>query len=245
MVNKMILKVITYNIQHGLDYSNRILGKRKTNFEAIHEVINTLKPDILSINEIYGKGFVESTEYFDQVTLIAKDCNFKYFTFSKAINAKNGEYGNALFSNIPFYDYELIHIADPVHQPKFSKYESRVITKFNFGEFDVISTHVGLNPDEQENAYYTLMDCVNPNKKTIIMGDFNMTVDNRLIQNIMKKYKEATIEAKGEIINTYPSLDAKMKIDYIFLSKDINTLDADVLDVINSDHMPLYAFISL
>ena len=217
----MIIKVMTYNIQHGLDYSSRINGKLKTNFEAIKDVINTLKPDILSINEIYGKGFDKTDEYFDQVSLIARECNFPYFTFSKAINAKHGEYGNALFSRIPYNDYELVHIPDPVRKPKYSKYESRVLTKFNFGDFDIISTHIGLNPDEKENAYYTIMDSINPNKKTIILGDFNMTVDNRLIQNIMKKFREATIESKGEIINTYPSIDSRMKIDYIFLSKKV------------------------
>ena len=61
----------------------------------------------------------------------------------------------------------------------------------------------------------------------------------------MKKYNEATIDFKNKIINTYPSIDSKMKIDYIFLSKDIKILDADVLDVINSDHLPIYALITI
>lgn len=245
MVIIMMIKLMTYNIQHGLDYSSRIIGKRKVNFAAIIETINALNPDILSINEIYGKGFIESEEYFDQVSYIATNCNFKYYTFSKAIDAKNGEYGSALFSKIPFSDYEIVHIPDPIHIHKFGTYESRVLTKFNYGNFDLISLHVGLNPDEQENAYYTLMDTIDPNKKTLILGDFNMTVDNRFIQNIMKKYNEATIDFKNKIINTYPSIDSKMKIDYIFLSKDIKILDADVLDVINSDHLPIYALITI
>ena len=59
----MMIKLMTYNIQHGLDYSSRIIGKRKVNFAAIIETINALNPDILSINEIYGKGFIESEEY--------------------------------------------------------------------------------------------------------------------------------------------------------------------------------------
>lgn len=236
---------MTYNIQHGLDYSSRIIGKRQVNFNAIKEAIECLNPDILSINEIYGKGFIESEEYFDQVSWIARECNFPYYTFSKAINAKNGEYGSAVFSKIPFSDYEIIHIPDPIHIHKYGTYESRVLTKFNYGNFDLFSLHVGLNPDEQENAYFTLMDNLNPNKKTIILGDFNMTVNNRYIQNIMKKYNEATIYKKNKILNTYPSIDSKMKIDYIFLSKDIDIIDSDILEIVNSDHLPIYALISI
>ena len=241
----MKLKLMTYNILHGLDYKSLQKGERITNFDNIIDVINKAKPDILSINEIYGKGFLKSSEYFDQVSLIKNACNFKYFTFSKAIDTKNGEYGNAVFSNIPYSNYEIIHIEDPVHKLNSSRYESRVLTKFNFLDFDVISTHVGLNPDEQENAYKALIDNINPNKKTIIMGDFNMTPDNNIIKNIMSKFNESTITSIGKVINTYPSIASKIKIDYIFLSKSIDIVESNVLDYHNSDHLPVYAIISL
>ena len=52
--------MMTYNIQHGLDYSSRLMGKRVVNFKGICDVIRMFDPDILSINEIYGKGFKES-----------------------------------------------------------------------------------------------------------------------------------------------------------------------------------------
>lgn len=241
----MIYRIMTYNIQHGLDYSSRLMGKRVVNFKGICDVIRMFDPDILSINEIYGKGFKESEEYFDQVSLIARECNYPYYYFSKAIDAKNGEYGNAVFSKIPFIDKELIRIPDPVDKKENMKYESRVLTKFDFNDFDLISIHVGLNEDEQESAYHTLMNNISLNKKTVILGDFNMTVDNRIIQNIMKKFKESTISYKNEVINTYPSIDSRMKIDYIFLSKDISILRSEVIEAINTDHMPVYCVIAL
>ena len=49
----MIIKVMTYNIQHGLDYSSRINGKLKTNLEAIKDVINTLKMYINMYKKMY------------------------------------------------------------------------------------------------------------------------------------------------------------------------------------------------
>ena len=242
----MIIKVMTYNIQHGLDYSSRIFGQRVTNFEGLKDTICSVNPDILSINEIYGKGFVEnSLEYFDQVTYLANLLGYPYYYFSKAIDAKNGEYGNALFSKIPFIKNEVIKIKDPIKNPNYSHYESRVLTKFDFGFIDLISTHVGLNPDEQENAYYAIVDTIDFNKKTVILGDFNMTVDNRFIKLLMKQYNETTIFANDEVKNTYPSIDSRMKIDYIFTSKDIKIMGSDVVESINSDHMPIYAILSI
>ena len=146
----MIYRIMTYNIQHGLDYASRLEGKRYVNFQGIFDVVKLFNPDILSVNEIYGKGFIESNEYFDQVSYLAKECNFPYFYFSKAIDAKNGEYGNAVFSKVPFIDKEVVRIPDPVNRTENMKYESRVLTKFDFKDFDLISIHVGLNEDEQE-----------------------------------------------------------------------------------------------
>ena len=241
----MIYRIMTYNIQHGLDYASRLEGKRYVNFQGIFDVVKLFNPDILSVNEIYGKGFIESNEYFDQVSYLAKECNFPYFYFSKAIDAKNGEYGNAVFSKVPFIDKEVVRIPDPVNRTENMKYESRVLTKFDFKDFDLISIHVGLNEDEQESAYHTLMNSVDVNKKTIILGDFNMTVDNRIIQNSMKTYKESTISYKNDVINTYPSIDARMKIDYIFLSKDIQIINSNVIEAIYTDHMPIFCVVAI
>ena len=243
----MIYKLMTYNIQHGLDYKARLSGQRQVNFQGLKDVIDIVKPDILNVNEIYGSGIdCNSKEYFDQVSYIANICSFPYAFFSKAINAKNGEYGNAIFSKIPFLGKEIVHITDPCPNLESKLlYESRVITKFDFGTFDLITTHIGLNDEEKENAYVSLMNIINPNKKTILLGDFNMNIDNRLIQKILNKYKEVTIEAKEKVINTYPSITPYSKIDYIFVSKEIEIIDADVIDCTNSDHLPLYAIISL
>ena len=50
------MKIMTFNIQHGLDYLLRLQGIRKVNFEKIAFLINEYKADIVSFNEIYNSG---------------------------------------------------------------------------------------------------------------------------------------------------------------------------------------------
>ena len=59
------MKIMTFNIQHGLDYKLRLEGIRKVNFEKIVEIINTYKPDIVSFNEVYNTG--DELEFGEQI----------------------------------------------------------------------------------------------------------------------------------------------------------------------------------
>ena len=102
-------------------------------------------------------------------------------------------------------------------------------------------THFGLCIDEQENAVKELLNHIT-DKKCILMGDFNITPDNELLNPIREKLKDASqgfCENKG----SWPSDKPRMKIDYIFVSPDIEVISADIPELIASDHRPHLAII--
>ena len=238
------MRIMTFNIQHGLDYKLRLEeGIRKVNFEKIGDIIKEYKPDIVSFNEVYNSG--NDIEFGEQIKKIAQITNFSYFSFTKAIDAKNGEYGNGIISNIPFFNKEIYKVEDPIIKDENVHYESRVISKFDFGNFDLYATHFGLARTEQINAFNCFKNIKKEkNKKIIFLGDLNMNPNCGIIKELKNMFNEVTDYFNNELA-TYPSIEPKDKIDYIFVSKDIKILSSETIKIVASDHFPIICDIKI
>ena len=103
--------------------------------------------------------------------------------------------------------------------------------------------HFGLNPDEQENAVKTVVENLTENR-CILMGDFNVLPENPVLQPIRERLFD-TAELFPEPLGSYPSDIPDRKIDYIFVSKDLAVLDADIPAIVASDHRPHVATVEL
>ena len=97
-------------------------------------------------------------------------------------------------------------------------------------------THFGLNPDEQDNAARTLAANL-VDEKCILMGDFNVTPENPVLAPIRAKMKD-TADLFDAPKLSFPSDKPEQKIDYIFVSQDIEVMDADIPPIVASDHRP-------
>ena len=88
-----------------------------------------------------------------------------------------------------------------------------------------------------------LLDSFN-GEKSVFMGDLNVMPDSEFLLPIKEIFND-TAEVSDKSNVTFPSDAPTMKIDYIFVSKDIKTLSAGVIDAITSDHRPYYAEIEI
>ena len=73
------------------------------------------------------------------------------------------------------------------------------------------------------------------------MGDFNMEEDNENIISLSKLVDNTSYLIEDSIKGnklTYPSINPKIKIDYIF-TKNIDVKQAKVIKEIGSDHFPV------
>ena len=102
---------------------------------------------------------------------------------------------------------------------------------------------MGLNPDEHENAVKTVLANVTE-EKCILMGDFNMYPDNGLLAPIYAKLTDTATKFDCEKLS-YPSDEPRCKIDYIFVSKDVPVVFADIPAIVASDHRPHIANVSI
>ncbi len=225
----MKIRLMSYNTQHCLNLKEGFID-----FDMIANTIKELGGEIIGLQEIRGEGPMEG--YTDQITELARRTGYNYY-FAKAIDiAGENPYGNALLSKYPIISAETIKIPDPVGA---TNCESRCILKavIDVGvPLTVLSTHFGLDAAEQASAAATLIPQIK-GERCVVMGDFNITPDNPHIADISKLIFD-TAELFDEPKLSFPSDAPRVKIDYIFTSRDIKALHADLLDMITSDHRP-------
>jgi endonuclease/exonuclease/phosphatase family metal-dependent hydrolase len=230
------------------------------------DVIKTVSPDFCGLNEVflYEEDYLKTQKWdtaADQTAFLADYCGLPYHYFGKAIAFSNrGEYGNALISRHPLLEAETIPIPDPELKDEPGYYETRGIVKAKLdvaGGITVLQVHVGLRIAEHQNAVVTLCRLIDETQGPIIlMGDFNMSPSDFLLDRIRDRLQEIRPSKPG-YHHTFPSWtgDANIpdkykkhpccKIDYIFASEHFKQLDCQVHEVRVSDHMPLLATLEL
>ena len=225
------MKIMTFNTQHCQNYI-----ERKIDFDIMAKAILDLGADVVGLNEMRGAG--THSEYTAQTEKLSELTGLKYYCFAPAIEVKNGgPYGNAILSRIPILNAEVVMIPDPPEKKYDRHYETRCVLKAELeGGITVLISHFGLNPDEQENAVKTVVANLT-DQKCILMGDFNVRPDNAVLAPIRERMKD-TADFFDTPKLSFPSDNPHCKIDYIFVSSDIEVADADIPSVVASDHRP-------
>ncbi len=232
------MKVMTFNIQHALDYQKQIID--------IDLFVNTIKKyraDICCLNEVRGEGPIE--DYTDQTTAIADGLGF-YRYFGEAIKVGGtSPYGNAIVARTPFKSVETVAIPLTNDRSEKSNYEPRCIIKaiaeIENKEICFLVCHMGLSDSERKDAVETLCKLIDEIKIPIILtGDFNTHPQDAVLKPIYNKLCDSDKKAEvcGEF--TYPSDKPEIKIDYIFF-RGLNCTRSMVIKDIVSDHFPIIA----
>ena len=148
-------------------------------------------------------------------------------------------YTHSLMSAIP--------IPDPIRLPQYKHYETRCVllveVETGAGPLTLAVTHFGLNPDEQESATKTVEGLIKP-ERFVLMGDLNVTPENPILLPIRERLYDTADKLKERTLS-FPSDHPDRKIDYIFVSHDIDVSDADIPAITVSDHRPYIISLTL
>ena len=235
----MRVTLMSYNTQHCMNYVTR-----EIDFDIMADTIKKCGADIVGMQEMYKKGV--GLDRIPQAAFLAEKLGFHHY-FASALKPKDGnDYGNALISRYPILEAETIMIPNPPEKKYHGYYETRCLLKAKIdvaGGLTVLVSHFGLNPDEQENAVQTVIDNLS-GEKCVLLGDFNMQPDNALLNPIRERLYD-TAEKFDEPKLSFPSDAPKIKIDYIFTSRDLQVLSADIPAIVSSDHRPHIATVEL
>lgn len=230
------MKIMTFNTQHCLNYLEQHID-----YEIMAKTITDMGADVVGLNEMFDDG--ENAAFGAQTQKLSELTGIKNHYFARAIMDANGPYGNGILSKIPFKSVETVIIPDPDPKRPGGWYETRCVLKAVLENgLTVLVTHFGLEPDEQENALKTVLSLIE-NEKCILMGDFNVEPSSPIIAKIREKMVDAEVLFKNELLS-FPSDKPRIKIDYIFASRDIEIISADIPEIIASDHRPHVAEIA-
>ncbi len=226
------MKFMSFNTQHCLNYI-----KRNIDFDIMAEAIKTCGADVVGLNEMRSVC-KDVSDYADQTAILSKLTGLNNYYFAEAIKFQGVKpYGNALLSRLPIISAETISIPDPEIKKYDGYYETRCVLKAKLeGGITMLITHFGLNPDEHENAVKTVLANLEA-EKCILMGDFNVRPDNPILNPIREKMVDTEICFR-EPKFSFPSDKPDRKIDYIFVSPDVEIISADIPEIVASDHRP-------
>jgi len=153
---------------------------------------------------------------------------------------QNSEYGNAIFSKFPIIDYENILLTSGKEQRGVLKARINV----NGTHVNVYNTHLGLDLKERMIQVKEIINIMSQDSgEKILMGDFNTESSNQDYELLMDKGEvKNTLD---EMQKTFPSSHPNIRLDYIFVSKNIDVYHSAVISSTASDHLPIVAELGL
>lgn len=224
------MKLMSFNTQHCMNFLTK-----EIDFPVMADAIRRCGADIVALNEMRAKG--DRPGYEDQVPILSALTGMKYHYFAEAIRFNGNPYGNGLLSKYPIRKAQTIPSPDPVSKAYSGYYETRCLLKAALEDgITVLAVHFGLNPDEQINAVRTIVENLEA-EKCILMGDFNLLPDDPVLQPIRERMTD-TADLFSAPLLSWPSDQPREKLDYIFVSPDIQVIRADIPAIVASDHRP-------
>ena len=233
------LKVMTYNIHHA----NPPSKPGFIDLDAIAEVINKEKPDLVGLQEV--DQFTKRSGNIDQAKLLAQKTGL-YYQFFKAIDYDGGAYGVAILSKFPILAYAKQDL------PQVMKGEARVMASISISlpnkkRLTFANTHLDAQrPDSNRIVQMkSMLTALEAKKEAVILvGDLNCEAGKEPIMLLDRTFIRSCVL---NCAPTIPVVKPVKTIDYIAL-KNANWIlkEHRVLpEVYASDHRPVVAVYSL
>ncbi|MDK2811146.1 MAG: hypothetical protein PWR27_1855 [Petroclostridium sp.] len=224
------LKLMTYNIRHGVGIDNKLdLGR----------VIDTIKragPDIIALNEVDHLMLRSQMQKQDQMIAESLGYNVVYgYTISRG-----SKYGNALVTKYPVKSSTNHQLpGDRTTEPRgLIEAELDIDGK----TIKVMVTHLSTQDQERPRQVEFIEKKLKETKgPKILMGDFNARPLSDEVRRISKVMKDSA----GKEYNTFPANKPNVRIDYIFVSDEIDIKSSKPIESQASDHMPVVAEVVL
>ncbi len=230
----IVLRVMTYNIQHGAGADSKIDLLRTA------EAINHEHPDIVALQEV-DRGVARTDRRDLPAELAALTGMTSYF--SNNFHFQGGEYGNAVLTRLPILQETNSHYH--MIRPNEQRGIIQMILDAHGRKILFMTTHIDYRRDDAERILNVgeiqkLPDQY-PGLPVILCGDFNDHPGSQVHRAMKEKFTDTwEIVGKGDGL-TYASNKPAKRIDYIWISpgEAIVPLKAWVPQTQASDHFPL------
>ena len=240
-------RLLTYNVHRcvGMD--------RRLDVGRVAAVIAALEPDIVALQEVdVGR---RRTGGVDQAHEIARRLGMTH-RFNAALRVEEEEYGDAILTTLP----ERLVKAGPLPgYARIPQLEPRgalwVAVNVDGVELNIINTHLGLVPREQQLQAQHLagpdwLQATPTEAPLLVVGDFNATRGTVVYRTLAAQLKDArSLVRSVRNTATFPSPMPGLRIDHVFVRGGVKVdrvrTPEDALSRVASDHLPLVVDIRL
>ncbi len=228
------LRVLTYNIHHGVGLDGRL------DLERIAAVINESGADLVALQEV--DVLTSRTDNIDQIATLARLTNM-YGAFTPFMDFQDGQYGLAVLSRYHIQNARPIKLPPGKHEPRSALAVDVFIP--GHAQLTFISLHLDWLDDDTERFTQAeaLVAALESEHGVILAGDFNDTPNSQTIRLFDKTYANAQKPKRHN--NTYPANNPDREIDFVMYrpayawSGSSRVLDERVA----SDHRPVLAIL--
>lgn len=235
------LTVMSYNIYHAEDSQDA----GKSTVQEIADLIIDIAPDFVSLQEVDSRtnrlAILHNGHSFSLADSLAQLTAMTSY-FGKALDFDGGGYGVAILSRESF-EFKKIKLPNP------QEGESRILLYVN-AQLDsgaslfFAATHLDHQHDSNR---LTQVEAINQRfaeleKPIILAGDFNFVPGTKEYKKMDARWIDVA-QYVNDLDSTYPTENPEKRIDYIWLSKNVDweVINYQVYDVDYSDHLPVVA----
>ncbi|SHG97906.1 Metal-dependent hydrolase, endonuclease/exonuclease/phosphatase family [Asaccharospora irregularis DSM 2635] len=199
-------------------------------FPTLFDIIDFLrvsKADIICLQEVN-----ESAKVGFQVSSLKEELGM-YSHFGANVVDLGLNYGLVTYSKYPIKSEKHIYLSSDREQRGIL----HTVVNIEGRNLNIINVHLGLGEEERKVQVEELISIIKLLGKEpyIVVGDFNegdIDINKKILKDVAKELD------KSNILTFATGLD---RIDYIFVSPNIEVLDYEVLIKNMSDHYPIIA----
>lgn len=245
----MNLKILSYNIHKGFT-----IGNRDFILEQIKLALRETDADILFLQEVLGDHQDKKCKIPDWKTAVQfeyiADSIWPHFAYGKNAIYPEGHHGNAILSKFPIIEWQN-HVISTNRFEHRGFLKTKIIIPEIEKEIILCNTHLDLTQGGRDTQAEMIIKNLKQdfNHSWILVGDFNDW--NKKISTKIEKSLgaiEVFKRIEGKYPATFPSFFPVLSLDRIFIHKlevvKVKTLNEQHWKNL-SDHLPLYAEISL
>lgn len=223
------MKIGSYNVKHFSVINH--------DFSVIANDIKEQELDIVGIQEVDRK--TKRSNGLDEPKLLAEALGWHY-AFSKATDHDGGEYGHCIVSKYPIVSYKTVALPTGTYETRAF---GHAVIDVNGTRINFLNTHLSFEDEDcARQQFQVLADYVDDLDGFIITGDFNTSDYKKfsLIQNAIYINGD-----RGKYIFTCPADQPSKAIDNIVISDQYSYCDSRRFLVQHSDHVMIYATVTI
>ncbi|OCA86130.1 endonuclease/exonuclease/phosphatase [Bacillus sp. FJAT-27225] len=234
------VKVMSYNIHHGEGYDGVL------DLERIAKIIEVEEAELIGLQEV-DNHWSERSNFEDQAKWLAERLGM-YYVYAANLDlepATDGEprrqYGTAILSSYPILKFENHPLTKIGNTEQRSLLEATIHVKGSLIRF--YNTHLALTAAERERQIKEIVSITEVSEgPRVIVGDFNTVPESSEMQHMYIDYFDVF---KDNPEPTFSASKPTQRIDYIFTSTYVKTIEAEVIKTDASDHLPITAEIEI